>query len=170
MFMSNLRRSLNSRKECCKNKPANFPSICKAGFPGDLTALHILSIGDFDFSGENDDEDKLKQLRPLPLQKPLRRCKRVSIYCPRVRSSMATAKVDLKEFNTLTEGKATILFPKDQVFYNPAQVFNRDLSVATIRTWSENLVTKRQLRKAAWEHKRRKLDNEPDPENIPADT
>jgi len=83
---------------------------------------------------------------------------------------MATAKVDLKEFNTLTEGKATILFPKDQVFYNPAQVFNRDLSVATIRTWSENLVTKRQLRKAAWEHKRRKLDNEPDPENIPADT
>ena len=57
------------------------------------------------------------------------------------------------QFATVTEGKASILFPKDQVFYNPAQQFNRDLSVAVIRTWSEHFATKKQLRKAAWEAK-----------------
>ena len=32
------------------------------------------------------------------------------------------------EFDTVTEGAATILFPKtNQVFYNPVQEFNRDL-------------------------------------------
>lgn len=61
------------------------------------------------------------------------------------------ASEQCNEFTTVTEGKATILFPKDQVFYNPAQQFNRDLSVAAIRTWSESCLTKKQLRKAAWE-------------------
>ena len=32
------------------------------------------------------------------------------------------------EFDTISEGAATILFPKgNQVFYNPVQEFNRDL-------------------------------------------
>ena len=63
---------------------------------------------------------------------------------------------DAQEFTTVTEGKATILFPKDEVFYNPAQQFNRDLSVAVIRTWSDYVAsTKDQLRKAAWEQKKR---------------
>jgi len=62
---------------------------------------------------------------------------------------------DAQEFTTVTEGKATILFPKDEVFYNPAQQFNRDLSVAVIRTWSDYVAsTKDQLRKAAWEQKK----------------
>ncbi|RUP11544.1 tRNA methyltransferase [Jimgerdemannia flammicorona] len=48
------------------------------------------------------------------------------------------AQIDLTLFNTVTEGRATILFPKNnEVFYNPVQQFNRDMSIAAIRTWSE---------------------------------
>ena len=67
---------------------------------------------------------------------------------------MNDKNVGSNEFTTVTEGKATILFPKDQVFYNPVQQFNRDLSVAVIRTWSESPITKKQFRKAVWEQKR----------------
>jgi tRNA (guanine26-N2/guanine27-N2)-dimethyltransferase len=68
---------------------------------------------------------------------------------------------ELNDFTTVTEGKATILFPKDQVFYNPAQQFNRDLSVAIIRAWSESLITKAQLRKIAWEQRRANQQHQP---------
>ncbi|KAG0363250.1 RNA methyltransferase tRNA(m5U54)methyltransferase [Podila minutissima] len=41
-------------------------------------------------------------------------------------------------FKKVTEGKATILFPDtNEVFYNPIQEFNRDISIAAIRTWDE---------------------------------
>ncbi|KAL4215733.1 N2,N2-dimethylguanosine tRNA methyltransferase [Rhizopus microsporus] len=51
---------------------------------------------------------------------------------------MSTQEIDISQFNTVTEGKATILFPKNnEVFYNPVQQFNRDMSIAAIRTWSE---------------------------------
>ncbi|GMM37073.1 tRNA (guanine26-N2)-dimethyltransferase [Saccharomycopsis crataegensis] len=47
-------------------------------------------------------------------------------------------QINLDEFNTITEGQGTILFPKkENVFYNPIQQFNRDLSVLAIRSWSE---------------------------------
>lgn len=69
------------------------------------------------------------------------------------------------DFTTVTEGRATILFPKDQVFYNPAQQFNRDLSVAAIRTWSESLITKAQLRKIAWEQRQHSLETQVPPPN-----
>lgn len=50
----------------------------------------------------------------------------------------ATEDIDITQYNTVTEGKATILFPKhNEVFYNPVQQFNRDMSIAAIRTWSE---------------------------------
>ncbi|KAL6862701.1 RNA methyltransferase tRNA(m5U54)methyltransferase [Amphichorda felina] len=53
-----------------------------------------------------------------------------------------------KEFRTVKEGKATILVPQgakigedtgevQQVFYNPIQQFNRDLSVLAIKTYGE---------------------------------
>lgn len=49
-----------------------------------------------------------------------------------------TPDIDITQYNTVTEGKATILFPKhNEVFYNPVQQFNRDMSIAAIRTWSE---------------------------------
>src|SRR5208282_1504074 len=73
---------------------------------------------------------------------------------PQCNNVMTEKNVGSNEFTTVTEGKATILFPKDQVFYNPVQQFNRDLSVAVIRTWSESPITKKQSRKAAWEQKR----------------
>jgi hypothetical protein len=56
-------------------------------------------------------------------------------------------------FTHVQEGRATILFPKDHVFYNPVQQFNRDLSVAVIRTWSEAPPTKTQLRQAAYQQR-----------------
>lgn len=38
------------------------------------------------------------------------------------------------------EGKAKIIFPNsNEVFYNPVQVFNRDLSVACIQVYTEEL-------------------------------
>lgn len=50
----------------------------------------------------------------------------------------ATSPIDVSLFNTVSEGSATILFPKNnEVFYNPVQQFNRDMSIAAIRTWSK---------------------------------
>ncbi|XP_062507702.1 tRNA (guanine(26)-N(2))-dimethyltransferase-like isoform X2 [Corticium candelabrum] len=63
--------------------------------------------------------------------------------------------IDESKFSTIQEGKATILFPKtEEVFYNPVQEFNRDLSVAVIRQFSE--------RHAACSHNRKKRRNESD--------
>ncbi|CAG8441933.1 5359_t:CDS:10 [Acaulospora morrowiae] len=40
------------------------------------------------------------------------------------------------DFSVITEGKANILFPKNnEVFYNNVQQFNRDMSIAAIKTW-----------------------------------
>ncbi|KAG0943063.1 hypothetical protein G6F32_007820 [Rhizopus arrhizus] len=56
----------------------------------------------------------------------------------RDKAMSATEDIDITQYNTVTEGKATILFPKhNEVFYNPVQQFNRDMSIAAIRTWSE---------------------------------
>lgn len=53
-------------------------------------------------------------------------------------SDMSELKYDSEKFDTVTEGKATILFPKgNKVFYNPIQQFNRDLSVVGIRAWDQ---------------------------------
>lgn len=38
----------------------------------------------------------------------------------------------------LSEGSAKINFPKGKVFYNPVQQFNRDLSIAVIKTFFKN--------------------------------
>ncbi|CAG8727931.1 4447_t:CDS:2, partial [Racocetra fulgida] len=51
--------------------------------------------------------------------------------------SEKTDKMD-SEYGVITEGKASILFPKNnKVFYNNVQQFNRDLSIAAIKIWSE---------------------------------
>ncbi|KAI8723522.1 TRNA (guanine(26)-N(2))-dimethyltransferase [Fusarium sp. LHS14.1] len=62
--------------------------------------------------------------------------------------------LDGKEYRTVTEGKATILVPQgakigedrgevQQVFYNPIQQYNRDLSVLAIKTYGEMSLEKR---------------------------
>lgn len=60
--------------------------------------------------------------------------------------------VDGVEYVPVQEGKAVILAPKkEQVFYNPIQQFNRDLSVMAIKAWSqlyeESKVGQRESRK-----------------------
>ncbi|ODV58620.1 tRNA (guanine26-N2)-dimethyltransferase [Ascoidea rubescens DSM 1968] len=64
---------------------------------------------------------------------------------------MTSDSINLDDYNIITEGKANILFPKEnKVFYNPVQQFNRDLSVAAIRAWDElyNLSNKKAKGKA----------------------
>ncbi|KAK9464492.1 tRNA methyltransferase [Lipomyces arxii] len=54
----------------------------------------------------------------------------------------------MDKFVHLKEGKATVLFENEnQVFYNPVQQFNRDLSCCAIRAWSEEYAASRKVRK-----------------------
>lgn len=68
--------------------------------------------------------------------------------------SAQTIERDGKQFRTITEGKATILVPQDakvgedtsddqQVFYNPIQQYNRDLSTLAVKVYGEMLLNKR---------------------------
>lgn len=67
---------------------------------------------------------------------------------------------DGQKLKTVTEGKATILVPQggkiaedksevQQVFYNPIQQFNRDLSVLAIKTFGEEVIREREAHFAA---------------------
>jgi tRNA(guanine-26,N2-N2) methyltransferase len=78
---------------------------------------------------------------------------------------MTTTAPATKDFTQVTEGKANILFPKDHVFYNPVQQFNRDLSIVVIRTWSEAPQTKTQLRQAAFQERKFQTSTDDDAEN-----
>lgn len=50
----------------------------------------------------------------------------------------AAASTESSSFNYTTEGKATILTPKkDEVFYNPIQQFNRDISTLSIIAYDQ---------------------------------
>jgi tRNA (guanine26-N2/guanine27-N2)-dimethyltransferase len=51
-------------------------------------------------------------------------------------------------FEKVTEGKASVLFhkTKNEVFYNPIQEFNRDLSISIINTFSNTLNENKKLR------------------------
>ncbi|KZL63941.1 N2,N2-dimethylguanosine tRNA methyltransferase [Colletotrichum tofieldiae] len=68
---------------------------------------------------------------------------------------------DGKDYRGITEGKATILVPVEvekkgqQVFYNPIQQFNRDLSVLAIRAYGQEVV-ERKAAQAAQVASRRK--------------
>ncbi|KAK8803845.1 hypothetical protein WA158_001539 [Blastocystis sp. Blastoise] len=53
-------------------------------------------------------------------------------------------------YKTITEGKATIIFPENNdVFYNPVQVLNRDLSILSINMFGELLKKEADELKAA---------------------
>lgn len=79
-----------------------------------------------------------------------------------------------KEYRTVTEGKATILVPQgakigedrgevQQVFYNPIQQYNRDLSVLAIKTYGEEVLEKRREQyeaRMAKQGKKRKRDDD----------
>lgn len=56
-------------------------------------------------------------------------------------------------FRVHTENGAKLLLPEaNQVFLNPVQEFNRDLSVAAIRVWSEQL---NEIKRQKWENKQK---------------
>lgn len=58
-----------------------------------------------------------------------------------------------------TENTSHILLPAtNEAFLNPIQEFNRDLSVACIRTWSQQLD---KAKEAKWEKRREKRLKEP---------
>lgn len=72
-----------------------------------------------------------------------------------------------KQSDTVTEGKATILVPEgakvgedksevQQVFYNPIQQFNRDLSVLAIKTYGEERLERRRQRESQQSNKSKK--------------
>lgn len=42
------------------------------------------------------------------------------------------------KMTTVKEGRASFQLPHDSVFYNPVQEFNRDLSIAVLRTFLQN--------------------------------
>ncbi|KAG0679562.1 RNA methyltransferase tRNA(m5U54)methyltransferase [Pichia californica] len=52
-------------------------------------------------------------------------------------TSDQNTNIDLSKYDLLTEGSTTILFPKNNVFYNPVQQYNRDLSSLAIRAYTE---------------------------------
>lgn len=81
------------------------------------------------------------------------------------KGQLPAVAVDPSDFTIVTEGKADILFPKqEEVFYNPIQQFNRDLSVTCIQAWDHlygsKLKSHRQRKRTSSEPeaKRRKLD------------
>lgn len=68
--------------------------------------------------------------------------------------AVQTIERDGKQFLTVTEGKATILVPHEakagedtsteqQVFYNPVQQYNRDLSTLVVKVYGEMILQKR---------------------------
>jgi hypothetical protein len=68
--------------------------------------------------------------------------------------SSASAYVIPEGFSLHTENSARILLPASaDAFLNPVQEFNRDLSVACIRVWSEDV---NKIKKEKWSLKREK--------------
>lgn len=73
----------------------------------------------------------------LPRLLPRNLLPRIFKTVSRTMSTEERAAIE-ENFNVITEGKASILTPKGEkqdVFYNPIQQFNRDLSVTAIKAW-----------------------------------
>jgi tRNA (guanine26-N2/guanine27-N2)-dimethyltransferase len=54
-------------------------------------------------------------------------------------------------FTLHTENTSHILLSSNEAFLNPVQEFNRDISIATIRVWSEEMA---KAKEQAWLEKR----------------
>jgi tRNA (guanine26-N2/guanine27-N2)-dimethyltransferase len=52
-------------------------------------------------------------------------------------SKMSVRNLSASELDAVTEGRATVYFRKGEVFYNPVQSFNRDLSVLALRAFDQ---------------------------------
>ncbi|KAF9075258.1 N2,N2-dimethylguanosine tRNA methyltransferase [Rhodocollybia butyracea] len=68
---------------------------------------------------------------------------------------MASTPITVPQgFKLHTENNAHILLSENEAFLNPIQEFNRDLSVACIRTWSEELNKSKNIKKAQVKEKK----------------
>ncbi|XBW36357.1 hypothetical protein QEN19_001936 [Hanseniaspora menglaensis] len=57
-----------------------------------------------------------------------------------IEEKIDTVEFKGKTFQKVSEGKATIIFPADgqrDVFYNPIQQFNRDITITAIKAWEQ---------------------------------
>lgn len=64
-------------------------------------------------------------------------------------TDMETAELPTNK--TINEGKAKVLLTSENVFYNPVQEFNRDLSIAVLRTFiKEYQKIPQKPKKASW--------------------
>lgn len=91
-----------------------------------------------------------------------------------------TAQQDGKEFRTVQEGMARVLVPQaakigedrgevQQVFYNPIQQFNRDLSVLAIKTYGEAALERKRQNRERVNNKGKKRKRDPDDEGDTAE-
>ncbi|KAK9336879.1 N2,N2-dimethylguanosine tRNA methyltransferase-domain-containing protein [Lipomyces starkeyi] len=79
---------------------------------------------------------------------------------PELIANTSMEKPDGSKYILLTEGRATVLYENEnQVFYNPVQQFNRDLSTCAIRAWSEEYTEQKTAAKRN-QRKKRKLRND----------
>jgi tRNA (guanine26-N2/guanine27-N2)-dimethyltransferase len=63
-------------------------------------------------------------------------------------------------FRLHTENTSHILLSSDEAFLNPVQEFNRDLSVACIRVWSEEMDSIKEMRWRKAQEKKTKHKNQ----------
>ncbi|KAL9062198.1 MAG: hypothetical protein Q9157_009136, partial [Trypethelium eluteriae] len=86
-------------------------------------------------------------------------------FSPRSWSSVSMApeklSAEVKKLNTIKEGSASILVPEgpQDVFYNPIQQFNRDLSVLAIRAFGEDRIARVASRPPGRNHRRKRPKN-----------
>ena len=74
-----------------------------------------------------------------------------------VHSQATSTPTESSPYNYTTEGKATILTPKkDEVFYNPIQQFNRDISTLSIIAYDQLRAEQNELKNKS-KNKKRKL-------------
>ncbi|KAK9461118.1 N2,N2-dimethylguanosine tRNA methyltransferase-domain-containing protein [Lipomyces oligophaga] len=74
-----------------------------------------------------------------------------------IRGLEEVSDADGKKYLLLSEGKASVLFEnQNQVFYNPVQQFNRDLSTFVIRAWAQDYKERKKPRSREERKKREK--------------
>lgn len=67
---------------------------------------------------------------------------------PRLKEEWKETEYEGKSFYLVKEGEANILYPKDnEVFYNPVQEVNRDLSVLMLQVFQEKVTNEMNTKK-----------------------
>lgn len=82
----------------------------------------------------------------------------LALATPTNEQTQSVGSPNESNFNYTTEGKATILTPKkDEVFYNPIQQFNRDISTMSIIAYDQMRIEAINSKEKSASYKKRKL-------------